>query len=353
MKIFHNLNTEGILWLPPNDESPISLTLKGFHCSFTRSFPSIGYEGDNSMIVTVAGCGALGSLLAARLTEGGLEVQAFQRKGEQLEALKRYGIAIEADRTGTTRKFPLAAISDEASDLKPSRLIIVLVKSYSTEEVRPVKAILDKDGVVLTLQNGLGNPEKLLSLFGEEKVAAGVVTYGAYRISPGVIGWGGDGYIILGPWKRGLDMSWIADVLRNAGLNVTYVKDPRPAIWKKLAINAMVNTTPALTRMNNGEMLANPQARALMKELGKETIEASSRAGVGLDFDDIWTMHMENLKMTSANRPSMLQDVEAGRQTEIEAISGGVLKHGRHYGEFPFTRAIYALLKAIDRNRGY
>ncbi len=305
------------------------------------------------MILTVAGCGALGSLLAARLIEGGLEVQAFQRKGEQLEALKQCGIIVEADRTGTTREFPLAAISDEASGLKPSRLIIVLVKSYSTEEVHPVKGILDKDGAVLTLQNGLGNPEKLLSLFGEEKVAAGVVTYGAYRISPGVIGWGGDGYIILGPWKRGFDMSWIANVLKNAGLNVTYVEDPRPAIWKKLAINAMVNTTAALTKMNNGEMLANPQALALMKELGKETVEASSRAGVHLDFDDIWNMHMENLKMTSANRPSMLQDVEAGRQTEIEAISGEVLKHARHDREFPFTKAVYALLKAIDRNRAF
>jgi len=305
------------------------------------------------VIVTVAGCGALGSLLAARLIEGGVQVQAFQRKGAQLEALKRSGITIEADRTGTTRSFQLAVASDDPSDLKPCKLIIVLVKAYSTEEVHPVQDILTKDGVVLTLQNGLGNPEKLARIFGNAKVAAGVATYGAYRISPGAINWGGDGYIVLGPWEKGQDMSWISDFLKGAGLNVTYVEDPRVAIWKKLAINAMVNTTAALTGMKNGEILVNPLALEIMKKLGQETVMAADRAGVHLDFDDIWTMHLENLERTAANRPSMLQDVEAGRQTEIDAISGGVLKYSQDDADLPYTRAVYALLKAIDTNRGY
>jgi len=217
----------------------------------------------------------------------------------------------------------------------------------------PVQKILEKDGVALTLQNGLGNPEKLYPIFGETKIAAGVVTYGAYKISPGVIRWGGDGFIILGPWKEGMDMAWVGDLLEDAGLNATYVEDPRPAIWKKLAINAMVNTTAALTRMKNGEMLSNPMALEIMKKLGKEAVIAASRAGVLLDFDDIWTMHMENLERTAANKPSMLQDIEAERKTEVEAISGGVLKYSLDDGEFPYNSSMYALLKAIDINRGY
>jgi 2-dehydropantoate 2-reductase len=309
--------------------------------------------GGHIMMATIVGCGALGSLLAARLIEGGIQVQAFQRKGVQLEALKHNGITIEGDRTGTKRNFQLAAVSDDPCDLKPSRLIIVLVKSYSTEEIYPVKEILEKDGIVLTLQNGLGNPEILVTMFGEEKVAAGVDTYGAYRISPGVIGWGGDGYIILGPWKSRMNMTWVSDLLKSAGLNVDYVEDPRPAIWKKLTINAMVNTTAALTRMSNGEMLANPSALELMNELGQEAIKAAKRAGVHLDFDDIWAMHMENLERTAANKPSMLQDIEARRQTEIDSISGGVLKYSRDNMEFPYTRSVHTLLKAIDIKEGY
>jgi ketopantoate reductase len=80
----------------------------------------------------------------------------------------------------------------------------------------------------------------------------------------------------------------------------------------------------------------------------KETAVAAGRAGVDLDFDDTWTMHMENLERTSANKPSMLHDIGAERQTQIEAISGGVLKYSFDDQEFPYTRSIYALLKAID-----
>jgi 2-dehydropantoate 2-reductase len=309
--------------------------------------------GGEVMIITIAGCGALGSLLAARLIEGGIQVQAFQRQGAQLEALRQQGITVEGDRTGRTRRFQLAAVSDDASQLQPSRLIVVLVKAYSTEEVYPIRENLRQGGVVLTLQNGLGNPEKLAPIFGEEMVAAGVATYGAYRTAPGVIRWGGDGAIVLGPWQRGLDMSWIGELLSGGGLSATYVDDPRPAIWRKLAINAMVNTTAALTRMKNGELLVNPMALEMMQKLGQETAVAARRAGVGLDFDELWSLHLENLERTAANKPSMLQDVEAGRQTEIEAISGGVLQYARDENEFPYTRSVYALLKAMDIKRGH
>ena len=114
----------------------------------------------------------------------------------------------------------------------------MLVKAYDTESIHPVHAILQEDGIVLSLQNGLGNPERLVPMFGEDRVAAGVATYGAYRVSPGVIGWGGDGSLVLGPWNKGLDMSWAGELLQHGGLSVTYVEDPRPAIWRKLAINA-------------------------------------------------------------------------------------------------------------------
>ena len=304
------------------------------------------------MLVTIAGCGALGCLLAARLVAGGARVQAYQRPGAHLEALRKQGITVEADRGGVKSTYRLAAASSETAELACSRLVIVLVKSYHTAEMLPVRDLLTGDGVVLSLQNGLGNAETLASLFGEERVAVGVATYGAYRTAPGTIHWGGDGLIELGPWKRGLDFSWVKDRLAEAGLNASYLQDPRPAIWKKLAINAMVNTSAALTRMGNGELLASPPALALMKKLGAETAAAARRAGVELDFEDLWALHLENLQRTAANRPSMLQDVEAGRQTETDAISGGVLRYARDAEDFPYTRAVHALLKAMDSSRG-
>ena len=91
----------------------------------------------------------------------------------------------------------------------------------------------------------------------------------------------------------------------------------------------------------------------LMNNLGKETVIAANRAGILLDFEEIWKMHLENLERTASNRPSMLQDIEANRQTEIEAISGGVLNYARDDQEFPYTRAVYGLLKTIDLKAGF
>jgi 2-dehydropantoate 2-reductase len=304
---------------------------------------------DAPLTITIAGCGALGSLLAARLLEAGYRVQAFQRPGQQLQALRENGITLDQDRDGATRRYRLHAISDDPAQLAPSRLIIVLVKAYCTAQLEPLGSILTADGMVLTLQNGLGNAEVLARLFGPQRAAAGVATYGAFGIAPGIVGWGGDGLITIGPWTGGTDIAWITQLLRRAGLQVARVDDPRPAIWSKLAINAMLNTVTALTGMRNGEAGNNPPARELMQHLGRETVAAAERAGVTLDYHAIWKLMGENLERTAVNRTSMLQDVTAGRRTEIDVISGGVLRYAINDQEFPYTRAVHALIRAIDR----
>lgn len=306
------------------------------------------------MLVTIAGCGALGSLLAAHMIRGGLQVQVFQRKGKTMEALKSRGITLMSEEAGKSRSFPLAAIADKAEKLSPSKLILVLVKSYSTPEIFPLKQILDTDGVVLTIQNGLGNAEILADIFGEERIAAGITTYGSVSLSPGVVKEGLKGSIAFGPfWKgRKTDMTWITDVLQNAGLRIDHVNDPRSLIWKKLVMNVMANPIFALTRMSPPEIYRSDLLLELMEKIGSEAIQAGKRAGVDLEFDQIWTFFMENLKKAPSHKPSMLQDMEAGRKMEIDSIAGGVLKYARDENDFPYIRTMYSLLKAIDMNRG-
>jgi 2-dehydropantoate 2-reductase len=301
------------------------------------------------MRVTIVGCGALGSILATRLIAAGTTVQILQRPGRQLDALRRGGVTVIR---GTDRATQVpAAVSDDPADLAPTDLAIVLVKTYSTGGVAPLGRLLKPDATVLTLQNGLGAPDRLAEMFGADRVAAGTATYGGYVIEPGLVGAGGEGRIVIGPWTPGVDVSRAAAVLAGSGFNVETVADPREAIWRKLAINAMVNPVSALTRMPNAELLRSEVALGLMRELGRDVVAAAARAGVHFVYDEIWAMHMENLERTAANKASMLQDIEAGRRTEIDAISGGVLGFAVDAAEFPATRAVHALLKAVDENR--
>lgn len=304
------------------------------------------------MLVTIAGCGALGSIFASKLLDGGFDVQVFQRRGATFDALRK-GLVIESEDQSRSKTYYFRTVSDTARQLEPCKLVIVLVKSFSTPEVGPLMDILADDGVILTLQNGLGNAEILSSLFGDERVGAGAAHWGAIKSAPGVVREAGGAFIALGPWKNGVSMHWVADVLEEAAFTVRYVDDPRPFIWKKLTINAMVNTTAALTGLNNEGIMANPVLLELMKNIGTETVKAAGRAGVRINMDELWTEFVENIRKTATNIPSMLQDNLAGRKMEVDTIPGGVLKYAGYQGEFPYTETVYALLKAINSSRGY
>ena len=299
----------------------------------------------------MAGCGALGSLLASRMIDGGLKVQVLQRKGPHFEALKETGITIELDRKGTRRTFPLEAVSHDPSRLEKARLMVVLVKSYDTQNILPARSILEENGVVLTLQNGLGNAEKLADGFGSDRVAAGITNYAAFRIEPGVVGWGGDGHIYLGPWQGGRKVEWVCSVLEKAGLSVSCVEDPRPFLWKKVAVNATINTITALTGMENGKLLHHVPVLEMMKSICEETRQAAERAEVRLDVDELWEMVKDTMKLTAGNRSSMLQDIEKGRMTEIESIAGEILRLSEDEKEFPYTRTLYSLIRSVDFSR--
>lgn len=303
-------------------------------------------------MITIAGCGALGSIFASKLLDGGFRVQVYQRRGATLDALKKK-LTIESEDRSSSRNYTLSSVSDRVQDLEPTELIIVLVKSFSTGELAPLKSILKKGGVALTLQNGLGNAETLSSIFGEKKVAAGVAHWGGIKRAPGVVQEAGGALIVLGPWSAEYDMTWVMEILKKSAFNVKYVEDPRPFIWKKLTINNMVNTCAALTRLNNEGLISSPLILELMKEIGRETVEAARREGINLEIDELWDTFLENIRKTATNIPSMLQDNLAGRRMEVETIPGVVLKYARNEDEFPYTRAMYAMLKILNTYRGY
>ena len=305
------------------------------------------------MRITIAGCGALGSLFAARLGALGHAVQVLQRAGVQHDRLQAAGVEIlELD--GQVTRAPLAGIATRGSLLEPAELVIVLVKSYATQALEELPATLAPDGLLLTLQNGLGNAEWLAQEVGAARLLAGTTTSGAYRDADGRVHWGGDGKTTLGPWTPTRpEPPWLIPPLQAAGLDAHWVPDPRPALWQKLALNVMTNPLTALLGQPNGALAEHAPLDALMRRLADETVRAAARSDVTLQPDALWTAQCDNLAATSRNRSSMLQDVLAGRPTEINAILGPLLDAApgddptRRAAAAPVAAALLTLVQAL------
>jgi 2-dehydropantoate 2-reductase len=200
----------------------------------------------------------------------------------------------------------------------------VLVKAWQTDRAaRELPAHLSPGGFALTLQNGLGNVEKL-----GPGAYLGVTAQGATLLGPGRVRAGGDGPThVAGP-------AVLADLLCEAGLDARTV-DPACAnslAWGKLAVNAGINALTAILNVPNGELLSRPDARALMERAAEEAAAVARAKRILLPFDDAAGEARRVARATASNRSSMLQDVLRGAPTEVDAINGAVVREGARSG---------------------
>jgi len=329
--------------------------------------------------ILIVGTGALASLFAARLTQVGHNITMLGTWREGLDALNQSGVRlVGAD--GVEHTYPVHATDDprECVDVKHA---IVLVKAWQTKRVASqLKGCLADDGIVLTLQNGLGNRETLSQVLdlsatpfvprarrcetaentektrdkdsknsvvsvAKSRVALGSTTTGATLLGPGLVKAGGEGIVSL---EQNQALGPIEEALRLAGFNVRVVDDAQSLIWGKLVINAAINPLTALLRVKNGELLERPSAREMMQALATETAEVAHAEKIQLPFDDPVKAAEDVARKTSANTSSMLQDVLRGAPTEINAICGAVVKAGQKHGiETPVNQVCWQLVKAL------
>jgi 2-dehydropantoate 2-reductase len=296
------------------------------------------------MNILIDGTGALASLFAARLTQAGHRITMLGTWREGLDALNQNGVCL-VDVDGVEKKYPVRA-TDKPQECAGTKFAIVLVKAWQTERVaRQLKDCLADDGIVLTLQNGLGNRETLIQSLGLNRVALGSTTTGATLLGPGLVKAGGEGIISL---EQNQALGPFEEALKSAGFNVQVVEDTQSLIWGKLVINAAINPLTALLRVKNGELLKRPSAREMMSALALETAKVARAENVQLPFEDPVKAAEDVARKTAANTSSMLQDVLRGAPTEIDAICGAVVKTGEKHGiETPANRVCWQLVKAL------
>lgn len=294
------------------------------------------------MRIGILGAGALGTLFAYNLTSRtSHEVWLFARSAGVPGVLGVEGLPEVAVR--------VCGAPEQAG---PVDLLLVLVKSYATADaLRWAAGAVGAGTVALTLQNGLGNAEALAGAVGPDRVLAGTTAQGAALVGSGRVRHGGAGPTYLAAWRPGgraeAAVGQVAEVLTAAGFTASVVADPQPLLWGKLAINCGINALTALLRVPNGELLERPSARRLMEAAAREAGAVAAASGVALPEDPV-AMVTRVAAATAANRSSMLQDVERGRRTEVDAINGAVAERGAALGvATPVNATLADLVRAL------
>ena len=305
--------------------------------------------GESPIPLLIIGTGAMACLFAARLSAAGVPVGMLGGWQEALDVLRREGVCLVKDGV-CQQTYPVRA-TDDPAEYTGAQAALVLVKSWQTERAaQQLHACLAPGGLALTLQNGMGNREILAHRLGEERVALGVTTLGANLLGPGRVRPAGEGVIHLQAHPR---LGPLVSLLQAAGFAVESVPDPSALLWGKLVINAAINPLTALLGVHNGELLDRPAARALAAELACEAAAVAGALSIRLPYSDPVAAAEDVARRTAANRSSMLQDVQRGAPTEINAICGAIARAGERLGvPVPVNRTFWKLIQARTETLG-
>jgi 2-dehydropantoate 2-reductase len=302
------------------------------------------------MKVAVIGPGALGCLLAAKFTLAGEEVWLVDYRPERAEFLTRQGISLQVP-PGIEEvvKVP-AGLSGEVG---PVNLAILTVKAHQTAAAAlGLPLLLGEGGLGLTLQNGLGNLEEMAQVLGPERLLGGASILGVTKLGEGEVLLAGLGPTYVGPPPGSLvspaEVEKVAALFRRAGLPCEVRGDIEAVLWEKLLVNVGINPLTALLQVKNGDLLHIPPAWDLAVAAASETLAVARVAAIHLSVDPE-TRLREVCSATAANRSSMLQDVTAGRRTEIEALNAQVAARGTTHGvPTPVNHLLTQLIRALE-----
>jgi 2-dehydropantoate 2-reductase len=293
--------------------------------------------------ILIVGSGAMASLFGARLASSGVRVTMLGGWQAGVRALRGFGVRLLGD-NGSEKAYPVRVVEDPL-DCKGHQNALVLVKSWQTERAaRQLGTCLDPHGLALTLQNGLGNLEILEKALGKERAALGVTTTGATLVEPGRVRPVGDGSVSLG-MHPGIEP--VAEMLEQAGFKIEILENTDSLMWGKLVINAAINPLTALLKFQNGELLNHPASRALLGDTAREAASVAESRGVRLPYSDPVSATEKVAELTATNTSSMLSDILRGTPTEIDAISGAIVRTGQAtHVPTPVNQTLWRLVKA-------
>jgi len=301
-------------------------------------------------IAVLGGGGAMGGLFGGYLARAGEDVTLVDVSRAAVEAINRDGLLIE-ERDGSTIVVEVKA-SSLPNEVGPVDLIVNFVKCYHTEAaIQAAAPMLGVTTAILSLQNGWGNADRIAAIAGRSRVMVGLTYNAGTLLAPGRVRRTAISKTLLGELDGEMSPRLAAAVaaLRKAGIDTEPSSQIVSEIWKKLALNACTLPTAALLRFAAHELNQYEEMRALMRGILAEVVAVAAAQGIALDPAERWQAITDLLDRAVGARASMLQDVEAGRQTEIDVINGAIVEASRRHAlATPLNDAMVWMVKSLQ-----
>ena len=302
------------------------------------------------MRVAVIGAGGIGGLYGGLLARAGHEV-SFLARGAHLRAMQQRGLEVQSVEFG--RFVVQARSSDNPLDLGQADLVLFAVKTYDLDPAaQAAKQVLAPEGHLLTFQNGLEAPDQVAQVVGEERVLIGTTGLETTILEPGVIGHLSNVHYVLvaalnGPPTAAAEA--VVDTLRGAGIKADAAQDGRRALWEKAWVLLPMATITSVCRSSIGPIRDLPETHRLIDALLDE-VTAVARA-YGYDLPEARERARSVIESWPASgKASMARDFERGNRTELEAITGALVRLADAKGvDVPVARTAYALLKLREK----
>jgi 2-dehydropantoate 2-reductase len=313
-------------------------------------------QGDIAVHVLILGAGALGSLLGTRLLRTDARLTLLSTNQEHMQAIAMRGLLLE-ELDGSLQRFRFAAAVSDPDDIRGAvDVVLVTVKTYDTQSaISSVRGCCHGSTTFLTLQNGIGNGERIAEMVGPDAVLLGTTAQGATFLESGRIRHGGNGPTFIGepagpPSDR---VHSLVELFSRAGLATQASGEMEMLVWKKLLINVGINAITALTGIRNGVVADLEAARNLCRAAVEEAMLVARAKGIPVAADIVQQV-LEVARATAQNRSSMGQDVDFGQCTEIEAINGAIVRFAEALGiPTPVNRTLTQLIQIVEARQDH
>ena len=298
------------------------------------------------MDIAVMGAGGVGGYFGGLLARAGNNV-TFIARGAHLAAMRSNGLRVISSNDG---EFVVPGqATDQPAEVGHQELVLFTVKMYHNEDaITAIAPMVGPDTIVLTLQNGIDNGERLAEVYGPDRVMIGSAYLEGRIAEPGIVTQGGPGAASFGERTTGITERGkrLLDVFQTAGWRVELLENMTGMLWKKFAYLSGSAGVCAASGCAYGELRSVPETRSAIQEAIAEALAVGEAAGAPLEPDSLeWSMNaLDNFPATGM--ASLAKDFAEGQPVELEGLTGTVIRMGRQYGvPTPINNALYAVLK--------